>query len=141
MSIAKLIAAAALAGALAVPASAQYPGYPYPQQPYPGYPYPGQNYPGYPGYPGYGNGYGNSVLGNIIDGLIGNRYGVNDRQAVRQCASAAVQRAENQYRPYFNRNMPYAYQGYNGPRSLTSSAARTAGFGCAGCSTLHAAAT
>jgi hypothetical protein len=113
MTITKLIAAAALAGSLAVPASAQYP-YPYPPQPYPpGY---GQPYGGYPGYgQNYGYGYGsNNVLGNIIDGLIGNRYQVNDRQAIRQCASAAVQRAENEYRPYFNRNMPYAYQGYNG---------------------------
>jgi hypothetical protein len=119
MTIAKLIAAAALAGSLAVPASAQYP-YPYPQPYPPGYGQPyGQPYGGYPGY-GQNYGYGNNVLGNIIDGLIGNRYQVSDRQAIRQCASAAVQRAENEYRPYFNRNMPYAYQGYNGYVRVTA---------------------
>jgi hypothetical protein len=106
MTITKLIAAAALAGSLAVPASAQYP-YPYPPQPYPpGY---GQPYGGYPGYgQNYGYGYGsNNVLGNIIDGLIGNRYQVNDRQAIRQCAWAAVQRAQGQYGAY-----PYPGQRY-----------------------------
>jgi len=136
---AKLLTAMVFAACLGAPATAQYPypypgqpypgqqypGQPYPGQPYPGQPYPGQPYPGqaYPTYPysGQGYGYGNQgVLGNIIDGLIGNRYGVNDRQAIRQCASAAVQRAENQYRPYFNRNMPYAYQGYSGYVRVTA---------------------
>ena len=113
---AKLMTAAALAGSFAAPAAAQYPyPYPYSQQPYPA-PYPPTNYP----YPGQGYGYGNQgILGNIIDGLIGNRYNVSDRQAIRQCAFAAVQRAENQYRPYSG-NMPYAYQGYSGSVRVTA---------------------
>ena len=87
---ASFIAAAALIGTAAAPAAAQY-QYPYPQpQPYPQqvlqYPYPGQT---------YGNDEG--VIGSIVDGLIGNRYAVGDRQAIRQCAWAAVQRAQGQY--------------------------------------------
>jgi hypothetical protein len=116
---AKIMAAAALAGLFAAPAAAQVYGQPYPQT-YPPGTYPGQPYGG--GYPGqsYGGGYGGQgVIGNIIDGLIGNRYNVSDRQAVRQCAYAAVQRAESQYRPYFN-GMPYAYQGYNGYVRVTA---------------------
>jgi opacity protein-like surface antigen len=120
--IAKIMAVAALAGGLAAPAAAQvyvqpYP--PYPQGTYPGQPYgtyPGQPYGGYGGQYGYGN---QGVIGNIIDGLIGNRYNVSDRQAVRQCAYAAVQRAESQYRPYFG-GQPYAYQGYNGYVRVTA---------------------
>ena len=108
------IVAAALAAGAAAPLAAQY--YPQPQpQPYP-YPQPQQPYP-YPqqGYQqGYGYGGGNNVLGQIIDGLIGNRWGVNDRQAVRQCTFAAVNQAENQYRPYFGPNFRRPYQGYNG---------------------------
>jgi opacity protein-like surface antigen len=113
--IAKIMAAAVLAGGLAAPAAAQVYVQPYPQT------YP-QGYGGQYGYPGYGGnyGYGNQgVIGSIIEGLIGNRYQVNDRQAVRQCAYAAVQRAESQYRPYFN-GMPYAYQGYNGYVRVTA---------------------
>ena len=109
---AKIMAAAALAGLFAAPAVAQ---------PYPGT-YPGQPYGSYPGQPygGYGGGYGSQgVIGTIIDGLIGNRYAVSDRQAVRQCAYAAVQRAESQYRPYFN-GQPYAYQGYSGYVRVTA---------------------
>jgi hypothetical protein len=116
--IAKIMAAAVLAGGLAAPAAAQVYVQPYPQTYPPGY-YPGQPYGGYPGYGG-NYGYGNQgIIGSIIDGLIGNRYQVNDRQAVRQCAYAAVQRAESQYRPYFN-GMPYAYQGYNGYVRVTA---------------------
>ena len=37
---------------------------------------------------------GISVIGSIVDNLIGNRYAVGDRQAIRQCAWAAVQRAQ-----------------------------------------------
>jgi hypothetical protein len=114
--IAKIMAAAVLAGGLAAPAAAQVYVQPYPYQNYPYGNYPGQPYGGYPGQYGYGN---QGVIGGIIDGLIGNRYGVNDRQAVRQCAYAAVQRAESQYRPYFN-GMPYAYQGYNGYVRVTA---------------------
>jgi len=114
---AKIMAAAALAGLFAAPAGAQY-GQPYPQT-YPPGTYPGQPYGGYPGQP-YGGGYGGQgIIGGIIDGLIGNRYNVSDRQAVRQCAYAAVQRAENQYRPYFG-GQPYAYQGYNGYVRVTA---------------------
>ena len=134
---AKIMAAAALAGLFAAPAVAQ---------PYPGT-YPGQPYGSYPGQPygGYGGGYGSQgVIGTIIDGLIGNRYAVSDRQAVRQCAYAAVQRAESQYRPYFN-GQPYAYQGYSGYVRVTAitdvGAGQTGGFGCAACSIPRAAAT
>lgn len=108
-----ILVAAALAGGAAAPLAAQYypQPYPYPQQPYP---YPQQPYP--QPYPAPGYGYGNNnVLGQIIDGLIGNRYNVSDRQAIRQCTFAAVNQAENQYRPYYNNpNFRRPYQGYNG---------------------------
>ena len=98
-SFAKLLGATALLGGVAAPAAAQY-AYPqqtYPQQTYPQY----QQYPQYPqNYPGYG--YGQGTTGNpvtdIIDQLLGNRYNVTDRQAVRQCASAATSQASAQYR-------------------------------------------
>jgi hypothetical protein len=111
----KLVTAAALAGLAAVPAAAQYqpqyPTYPqqgYPQQGYPqqGYPqqYPGEQYPqqGYPqqGYPQEGYPQQAYPNGAIVDGLIGNRYAVSDRQAIHSCAWAAVQRAQYQYRGY-----------------------------------------
>jgi hypothetical protein len=91
---ARILTAAALAGALAAPAAAQYP-YPQPQ------PYPQQTYPGY----GYNNNGG--VVGQVIDQLLGNRYNVTDRRAVSQCASAAVVQAQNQYR-----GGGYGQQGY-----------------------------
>ena len=53
------------------------------------------------------------VIGGIIDSLVGNRYGVNDRQAIRRCGWAAVQEAENQYRPYF-KGQKFAYPNYRG---------------------------
>jgi hypothetical protein len=116
MKLTHVLTAAALAASAAAPGAAQYypqpQPYPYPQpQPYPyPQPYP-QPYPA----PGYGYGYGNSnVLGQIIDGLIGNRWNVNDRQAIRQCTIAAVNQAENRYRPYFGPNWRRPYQGYNG---------------------------
>ena len=93
---ASLVAAAALVSPAA--AAQYYPQYPqpYPSQPYgqpvPTYPYPGQPYPGQP-YPGQPYGNDQSAVGAIIDGLIGNRYDVSDRQAIRQCAFAAVERA------------------------------------------------
>jgi opacity protein-like surface antigen len=59
------------------------------------------------------------VVGGIIDRLIGNRYNVSDRQAVRHCGSAAVDKAERQYRPYFN-DRPHAYPGYNGYVRVTA---------------------
>src|SRR6478672_12043157 len=88
MTIFKLLAGAAAIGALAAPAAAQYYPQPaYPQQ-YPQYPqYPQQTYPGYPQGYGYNQGTGNPVT-DIIDQLLGNRYNVTDRQAVRQCANA-----------------------------------------------------
>ena len=112
-----LAATAALVGVCA-PAAAQNP-YPYGQQdqqtypqPYPQtypQPYP-QTYPQqvYPG-SGYNQGYGyNQGTGNpvadIIDSLLGNRYSVTDRQAVRQCANAARAQAGQRYGGY----------GYNG---------------------------
>jgi hypothetical protein len=134
-TLTRLLATALLAGGLAAPAAAQYPypqpqpypqqyPQPYPQQyppqgyPQPGYPQPGYPQPGYPqqGYPDqqYGYGQNQGVLGGIIDSLIGNRWGVSDRQAIRQCTFAAVNQAEGQYRPYFRGNFRRPYQGYNG---------------------------
>ena len=80
----------AAAAAAAVPAAAQY----YPQQ-YPQYP----QYPQQQTYPGYGQsyGYGQNPVGDIIDQLLGNRYNVTDRQAVRRCANAAQAQAASQY--------------------------------------------
>jgi hypothetical protein len=43
------------------------------------------------------------VVTDIIDSLLGNRYSVTDRQAVRQCASAAMAQAGQRY----------GYGGYN----------------------------
>ncbi|HEY4071273.1 MAG TPA: hypothetical protein VGM04_06935 [Sphingomicrobium sp.] len=130
----KWIVAAALAGAAAVPAAAQYQQQ-YPQQSYPQYPqtypeqqypqtYPEQSYPqqGYPQYPqtypqqGYGypdQQYGTSqnAIGAIIDSLIGNRYDVSDRQAIHQCAYAAVQRAQGQSWGGYGQSYP-AYNRY-----------------------------
>ena len=115
-NFAKLLTAAAGIGALAAPAAAQY--NPYPNQPAYNYPaYPGQQYPQqygqtYPGY-GYNQGYGyQGTTGNpvtdIIDQLLGNRYNVTDRQAVRQCARAATAQAQNQYGGYGGQR--YGYQ-------------------------------
>src|SRR4051794_3742567 len=99
MTISRILTAAATLGALAAPAAAQYypqyPQYPqqtYPQQTYPQQTYPQQGYPqqGYPqqGYPyGYNQRYGGNPVTDIIDQLLGNRYSVTDRQAVRQCAN------------------------------------------------------
>ena len=95
-----LVAASAATATFAIPAAAQAPYYP--QQPY-GQPVP-QPYPGQPGY-GYGQqgyqGYGNqgaNPLGQVIDQLLGNRYAVNDRTAVTQCASAVMAQAQMQQR-------------------------------------------
>jgi hypothetical protein len=113
-SITKYLVGAAAIGGLSAPLAAQNP-YPYPQQGYQqqGYPqqgYPQQAYPGYgsnqgypqQSYPGYG--YNQGTTGNpvtdIIDSLLGNRYNVSDRQAVRQCARAAQVQAQGQYGGY-----------------------------------------
>jgi len=123
----KLLTAAAVIGGIAVPAAAQYP-YPAPvPQPAPGQPgygyYPQQGY----GQQGYGEqpyGSNNDPMSQIINQLLGNRYNVNDRTAVSQCASAAVQQASAQYTPRNGYGQPpygnaYGYnnnrydQGYN----------------------------
>ena len=113
MRIFRLLAAAATVGALAVPAAAQY--YPQPAYPQQGYSqgYQQQAYPGYPQQSyGYNQGYNQNPVGQIIDSLLGNRYSVTDRQAVRQCATAAMTQAQSQYRGYGqNYNRGYG-QGY-----------------------------
>ena len=115
--IVKLITAAAAVGA-AAPAAAQY-AYPqtYPQpypQPYPQtYPYQGQSYPGqnYPGqnYPGQ-QGYGGTVIDQVIGQLLGSRYNVTDRRAVGQCATAAMAQAQNQFG--YGQGYQQGYGGY-----------------------------
>jgi hypothetical protein len=115
-SIARFLAAAAVLGAVAAPSAAQYypqpqpQPYAYPQQNYPQYPqYPQQNYPGY----GYGQGTTGNPIVDVIDQLLGNRYNVTDRQAVRQCANAAMSQGSAQYRG--------GYGGYNnGAMRVTS---------------------
>lgn len=59
------------------------------------------------------------VIGGVIDALIGNHYKVSDRQAIRRCALAAVDRAERQYRGEF-RTQPVAYPGYRGHVRVTA---------------------
>jgi hypothetical protein len=100
-----LTASAVIGGVAAAPAASQTPyPYPYPQQ-QPMYPQPAPGQPGYGYYapqPGYGpQGYGynqQNSLGQIIGQLLGNRYNVTDRNAVQQCASAAIAEATAQYR-------------------------------------------
>ena len=113
----RFLAAAAAIGGLAAPLAAQ--GYGYPQPSYPQVPQP---YPGQPGYgygqqtygqPAYGQpGYttGNPVT-DIIDSLLGNRYNVTDRQAVRQCANAARTQAMQQMGSGYGNQ--YGNNGYN----------------------------
>lgn len=118
----RFLGAATLAGALAAPAAAQYyPSQPYPQT-YPQYPqYPQQQYPQtYPNY-GYQQGYTGNPVTDVIDQLLGNRYNVTDRQAVRQCAAAAASQAQGQYGNgyggYGAYNQQYGYNnqyGYHG---------------------------
>jgi hypothetical protein len=109
--------AAAVIGGVAAPAAAQVYSQPYPQ---PGYGYPQQTYPqpgyGYPqqgyGQPGYGYGQQGGIAA-IIGQLLGNRYSVNDRTAVQQCASAAMAQANAQYRPQpYGNAYGYGQQGY-----------------------------
>ena len=115
-SFTRILAGAAAIGSLAAPAAAQYypqPTYPqaYPQQ----YPqaYPQQAYPGYSQGYGYQGTTGNPVT-DIIDSLLGNRYNVTDRQAVRSCANAARAQASQQYRGGYSgyNNNAYGQQGY-----------------------------
>ena len=117
-------AAAAAIGALAVPAAAQS-AYAYgyqeqnPQYQQVPQPYPGQ--PGYgyqQGYPGYVQGYAQNPVSQIINSLLGNRYSVTDRQAVSQCASAAMTQAAAQYGNGYNQG--YGNRGYNPAMRVTS---------------------
>jgi hypothetical protein len=116
-----LLAAAATIGAVAAPAAAQY--YPAPTYPQQQYPYPGQAYPapGYPQQPGYGYPPQQGGLSGVIGQLLGNRYAVNDRTAITQCASAAQAQVAQQYgggygnRPYNGYNQGYN-QGYGQSR-------------------------
>jgi hypothetical protein len=126
------LAAAAAIGALAAPAAAQSA---YPYQSYPVQQQAPQAYPGQPGYGysqqvfpgstqpgvdyGYGQqGYAQNRVGQIIDTLLGSRYSVTDRQAVSQCASAAMTQAAAQYGNGYNRG--YANNDYNGAMRVTS---------------------
>lgn len=89
---ASLIAAAVLAGAVAAPAAAaQFEA----------------------------NSQAERIIGGIVDGLIGNRYNVSDRQAIRTCSWAAVRQAENRYRANF-RGRDFAYPGYRGYVRVTA---------------------
>ena len=105
----RMMAVAALAGSLAVPAAAQYP-YSYPPtypQPYP---------PTYPQPYPYQQPYGGNVLNDVINQLLGNRYNSNDRLAVSQCASAAMAEAARDYRAYNPYGQPYGMPyNYNSP--------------------------
>ena len=134
-----LLAAAAAVGSLAAPATAQY----YQQQPtYPqAYPQYQQQYP--QGYPqsAYGQQYGQVTTGNpvtdIIDSLLGNRYNVTDRQAVRQCANAARAQAVQQYSGgYGGYSNGYRQQGYAGANlrvtSITGVERRSSGLRVSG---------
>ena len=60
-----------------------------------------------------GNAQAERIIGDIVDGLIGNRYKVNDREAVRRCSWAAVDKAERDYGRYSS-GRPKAYPGYRG---------------------------
>ena len=128
------LAAAAAIGALSAPAAAQssYPYQSYPvqaPQPYPGQPGYGYSQQAFPGYTqpgvayGYGQqGYAQNPIQQVIDGLLGNRYNVTDRQAVSRCASAAMTQARAQYGNGYNRgygNNGYN-RGYNGAMRVTS---------------------
>mgnify|MGYP003575168608 FL=1 len=111
MNIILAAGAAGLAAVAAVPAMAQVPyqsPYAYPQQTYPPGYYPQQGYPqGQYAYPQQGQ----NVIGQVISQLLGNRYNTNDRYAVERCATAAMARANTQYRPSRYRQ-GYGNQGY-----------------------------
>src|SRR5690349_3212596 len=104
-SFTRYLAVAAAIGGVSAPLAAQNP-YPYGYQ-QPAYPqaYPQQAYPYAQQAYGYGQqGYAQNPDGQIIDQLLGNRYNVTDRQAVSQCASAAMTQAAAQYRGYGHNN-------------------------------------
>jgi hypothetical protein len=108
-SFTRFLAAAAAIGGLSAPLAAQAPyAYGYPQQGYPQTAYPGYQPQAY----GYGQqGYAQNPVGQIIDQLLGNRYNVTDRQAVSQCANAAMIQAQSQYGGGYNQG--YGANGYN----------------------------
>jgi len=111
----KYAAALAAIGVFAAPLAAQS-SYPYGyQQQYP-QTYQQQSYGGY----GYQQGYAQNPVGQIIDQLLGNRYNVTDRQAVSQCASAAMTQAAAQYGngDGYNRGYGQAYNGYTRAESM-----------------------
>ncbi len=115
------LAAATAIGGMSAPLAAQNP-YPYGyQQPVP-QPYPGQPgygyQQGYPGQPGYNQGYTGNPVTDVIDQLLGNRYNVTDRQAVRQCANAARTQAMQQYGGYNNGYGNQYGNQYGNPRIL-----------------------
>ena len=120
----KILAGAAAMGAIATPAAAQYYPQPtYPQQTYPQQTYPQQAYPGQPGY-GYNRGTTGNPVTDVIDQLLGNRYSVTDRQAVRRCTRAVQAQAMQQYgsgygaygQAYGQQRYGQQYaQGYNNP--------------------------
>src|SRR3954462_4566579 len=60
------------------------------------------------------------VIGGVVDALIGNRYRGQDRDAVRRCSWAAVDKAERQYRGHFNGRRGFAYPGYRGHVRVTA---------------------
>jgi|SRR5690348_2002411 hypothetical protein len=117
-TITRLAAASAALGCIAAPAAAQYYPQPtYPQQYQQTYPQYQQTYPGY----GYNQGYNQNPVTAIIDQLLGNRYNVTDRQAVSQCATAAMAQAQAQYGGYSYNN---AYGGQYGQRYAGASTMR-----------------
>ena len=59
------------------------------------------------------NAHAESIIGGIIDGLIGKKYNVSDRKAIHTCGWAAVRQAERDYRRYFT-GPPHSYPGYRG---------------------------
>jgi len=134
-----LLAAAAAVAGIAAPVAAQapygtYPGTTYPGTSYPGTAYPGTAYPnqysnqyGYQGQYGYQN-QGTSVVGQIVDQLLGNRYNVTDRTAISQCANAAMIQAQTQYRGYsYGRSAyqpGYGQQGYGYQQGFAAPAMR-----------------
>lgn len=127
-SFTRFLAAAAAVGGLAAPATAQYYPQPsYPQQAYPQQAYPQQGYGAYGqqgygayGQPGYNQGYSQNPVSQIIDSLLGTtRYNVTDRQAVSQCASAAMTQAASQYGNGYSQGYGQRYgQGYNGAAAM-----------------------
>ena len=60
-----------------------------------------------------GNVQAQGIINDVIDGLIGNRYKVSDRDAIRRCGWAAVDKAEGDYRRW-STGRARAYPGYHG---------------------------